>query len=61
VITIWVGGSIGVFPYFFTEKEGKVFLTLPQLTVKISSYQVILLLKARELIYTGHANCEKFT
>jgi hypothetical protein len=33
VITIWVGGSIGVFPYLFTEKEGKVFLALPQLTV----------------------------
>ena len=33
MITIWVGGSIVAFPYLFTEKEGKVFLTLPQLTV----------------------------
>jgi len=61
MITIWVGGSIGVFPYLFTEKEGKVFLTLPQLTVNRSSYQVVLVLKARQLIYTGHATSEKFT
>jgi hypothetical protein len=32
MITIWVGGSIGVLSYLFTEKEGKVFLTLPEIT-----------------------------
>jgi len=34
---------------------------LPQLTVNRSSYQVVLVLKARQLIYTGHATSEKFT
>jgi hypothetical protein len=61
VITILVGGSIEVFPYLFTEKEGKVSLTLPQLTVYRGIYQVVLVLKARQLIYTGHATSKKFT
>jgi hypothetical protein len=62
MITIWVGGSIGLFPYLLTEQEGKVFLTLPQLTVLVnrSSNKVVLVLKTRRHIYTDHATSEKF-
>jgi hypothetical protein len=56
-----VGGLIGVSFYLYREKKEK--LGIPNLALapwKRSSVLVVLLLKARQLIYAGYGNSEKF-
>jgi hypothetical protein len=57
---LWFGGLTGVSFYLYTEKEKLGIPNLVSASWNRSSVLVVLMLKARQLIYTGYANSEKF-